>query len=325
MFYLTSNILINLKDGRTLRVKPYSVSWKTSVEERCDSCEIVLPLWPYIYTTEPHSSNWKCEISVDDRVTVSLGYNGNNIERFVGFVAAISYNERLVIKCEGFYHLIKKRIIKESWKSVNLKDFLKYLTSGTEITLSKNIPDEQLGAITLQNATMKDVFDLLENDFQCVAYFNGSELYCGATYFPEKTTTQVKKLRIGYNVKSGEVNNQPLSEAVEIVIKTTDSKGKTTKSSSKASNKKEVKIKSTLSDSFKDELKKRLQEEENSKSLKQADITCFLEPKLELGEVVDVTDQRYPERRGRFFVSAIEGEFGENGGSQKLTLKYYGD
>ena len=330
MFYLTSYIIITLQDGRRLRVRPYSVKWKRSVENLCDTCEITLPLHPYLYTTGPNQSSRECLIRVDDPVSVSLGYNDNNTVRFIGFVASVNYSERLVLQCEGYYHLIKRGNKDKSWKSVNLKELLEYLTSGTDITLSKSIPDEQLGTVSLQNASMDKVFEMLKNNYQCVAYFKGSELYCGPSYFPDRTATQVKKLRIGWNVKSGEVKNQPLAEVVNIVLKTTNDKGKTTKTKPsgtevKADNKKEYKIKDTLSESYRKELKKRLQNEANAKSLKQADVTCFLEPQLELGEVVEVIDQRYPERNGRFFVAAIDGEFGESGGSQKLTLKYYGD
>ena len=330
MFYLTSYIIITLQDGRRLRVRPYSVKWKRSVENLCDTCEITLPLHPYLYTTEPNASGRECLIRVDDPVSVSLGYNDNNTVRFIGFVAAVNYSERLVLQCEGYYHQIKRIGKDVSWKSVSLKKLLNFLTVGTDITLSKSIPDEQLGMVTLQNASMDKVFKMLNDNYQCVAYFKGSELYCGPSYFPDRTATQVKKLRIGWNVKSGEVKNQPLAEVVNIVLKTTDDKGKTTKTKPsgtvvKADSKKEYKIKSTLSANYRKELMKRLHDEENAKSLKQADVTCFLEPQLELGEVVEVIDQRYPERNGRFFVAAIDGEFGESGGSQKLTLKYYGD
>lgn len=108
MFYLTSNIIITLQDGRRLRVKPYSVKWKRSVENLCDTCDITLPLHPYLYTTGPNASGRECLVCVDDHVSVSLGYNDNNTECFVGFVAVINYGDRLVLQCEGYYHLIKR-------------------------------------------------------------------------------------------------------------------------------------------------------------------------------------------------------------------------
>ncbi len=332
MFYLTSDIIINLQDGRRLRVKPYSVKWKRSVKDLCDTSEITLPLHPYLYTTESNASSRECLIKNGDKVSVSLGYNGNNSTRFEGYVATINYNDRLVLQCEGYYYLIKRKSISDSWKKVTLRDFVQYIVKNTDITLSKNIPNETLTNLTIQNASMDKVFKMLQDDYLCAAYFKGRELYVGASLFPEGGGTGArKKLRIGWNVKEGKVVNQPIGEIVKIVVKSTDDKGKTTKTKSKKSNDKvvtgieEKKINPNMSEAFKESVRKRLQDEENAKSLKQADVTCFLEPQLELGEVVEVIDQRYPERNGRFFVAAIDGEFGESGGSQKLTLRYYGD
>ena len=164
MFYLTSYIIITLQNGRRLRVRPYSVKWKRSVENLCDTCEIILPLHPYLYTTKSNASSRECLVRVDDPVSVSLGYNDNNTVRFIGFVAAVNYSERLVLQCEGYYHLIKQKTKSDSWKSVSLKKLLEEWTFGTDITLSKSIPDEQLGTVSLQNASMDKVFKMLKNN-----------------------------------------------------------------------------------------------------------------------------------------------------------------
>ena len=164
MFYLTSYIIITLQDGRRLRVRPYSVKWKRSVKDLCDTCEITLPLHPYLYTTESNASSRECLIKNGDKVSVSLGYNGNNSTRFEGYVATINYNDRLVLQCEGYYYLIKRKSISDSWKKVTLRDFVQYIVKNTDITLSKSIPDEQLGTVSLQNASMDKVFEMLKNN-----------------------------------------------------------------------------------------------------------------------------------------------------------------
>ena len=184
MFYLTSYIIITLQDGRRLRVRPYSVKWKRSVENLCDTCEITLPLHPYLYTTEPNQSSRECLIRVDDPVSVSLGYNDNNSVRFIGFVAAVNYSERLVLQCEGYYYLIKRIPTTGSWKKVTLRDFVQYIVRNTDITLSKNIPNETLTNLTIQNASMDKVFKMLQDDYLCAAYFKGRELYVGAALAP---------------------------------------------------------------------------------------------------------------------------------------------
>jgi hypothetical protein len=49
-------------------------------------------------------------------------------------------------------------------------------------------------------------------------------------------------------------------------------------------------------------------------------ITAFLIPYVEPGMAAVITDQRYPERNGKYFIEAVEGEFSTSGGRQKIKI-----
>jgi hypothetical protein len=55
----------------------------------------------------------------------------------------------------------------------------------------------------------------------------------------------------------------------------------------------------------------------------EGSITCFLEPSIEKSMIVNIDDQKFPDRSGHYFVETVEGEFSASGGRQKLTLKHY--
>jgi hypothetical protein len=49
-------------------------------------------------------------------------------------------------------------------------------------------------------------------------------------------------------------------------------------------------------------------------------LKTFLEPPVTPGMSAVITDGRYPERSGRYYVEAVEGSFDKNGGRQVLKL-----
>ena len=326
---MTSEILIETRDGRTAMVKPNSVTWKTDCGNYCDSCTIVLPLYPYLQTseegTEMISGESRCIFAVGGKVSVSLGYDGNNTKRFWGYVAIIDYDTTLILQCEGYFHQIKHKRYTKSWSSVSLKTFLRYITEGTSITLSNDIPDIPLGDVTLTDATADKIFSWLKSDFQLCIFFKGAELYAGAYAYGKEGDTH--KLRIGWNVKTNNLKIQPQKTEVQVNLVVKDDGGKktTTKGRQNGSDTvKNVNIKAGLPDYFKKAVLERLQQETNTGGRLEGSVTCFLTPTFNIGDVASIENTKYPERNGNFFVTAISGSYGSTGGTQQLTLKYYG-
>ncbi|MCT3661043.1 hypothetical protein HZR00_00750 [Elizabethkingia anophelis] len=335
-FYLTSNIII----GEDL-VKPNKVTWKTDVNTFIDSCSITLPRITYIENTEPNKTKdiqrTKYRFKEGDKVSVSLGYNQKNVKRFEGFVRRVNMGIPVVLECEGYGYQLYDIMFNKTYAKVTVKQLLTDLIQGTDIVLSKEIPDIPLKNVRFKNATGIQVLQWLKKECALSVYFNFNELFVGTMFMKVQDHVKVK---IGWNVvKDDDFRQRLVDKNIKIVIREKDQKGevKKTKSSEKAktktetkpraprldrySNEKAVKIKAGLPSELLRQIADRIQTKENYKGY-EGDITLFLEPYVNKGMVMELDGGMYPEKSGNYFVEAISGEFGENGGRQVVTLGF---
>jgi hypothetical protein len=320
-----------MKDGRSAQVKPASVKWKSGINQLVESCMIELPLYPYLKNnltaTDIYSGEKECVFEVGGRVSVWVGYNGDNRSVFEGFIAAINYGERLEIICEGFAFLLKDKIFTKSYRATKLKTLLADLTQGLDIVLSDAIPDLTIKSVTFNNVKSMDVLEWLKKELLCSVVFRGNNLYAGASPFGEDYGRA--KLQLGWNVaKDDNFKRQPQKTDIQINIIAKDGTGKTKRLKSgqtKFKSVKDIKVKAGLDEKYLKECVERLQREYNTEGRQEGKLSCFLVPYFVVGMIAEITDKRYPERNGNYFVQAIEGSFDTGGGRQILTLKNYGD
>jgi hypothetical protein len=337
MFYLTSDIEIG-----GIKVKANKVTWKTSVNSFTDTCTISLPRTKYLKTDATTTANAEDNKKVyafkeDDKVTVKLGYDGKNETRFMGFVKRVNMGIPVEVECEGYSYQLYDIIFSRTYTSVTVKKLLQDVTAGTDILLSKEMPDIPLKNVRFKNATGIQVLEWLVKECKLSVYFNFNELYVG-TLFGKKQDEI--KVHLGWNsVKDDGLKKKEVDKNMKIVIKEKNqagevqkvksddknSKRKTTKHRKarqqidKYSNEKQVKIKAGIPAQFLKEIAQRLESKENYRGY-EGDVTIFLVPYAEKGMVCEITDKVFHERQGRYFVDTVSGEFGEGGGRQTLTL-----
>ena len=340
MFVLTSDILIG-----NYRVKPNSVTWKSSTSNFTDTCTVVLPLSPFVkrkQTITEHSggvaeteagtkvTNIKQMPFVKgDKVVVKLGYGKKQQEVFRGYVLRINFGEKLSIECEGYSYCLREKYFSRSYEKTTLKQILLDLTSGTDIKLSPSIAAIPLANVWFKNATGLKVLDWAQKELCCRVWFDGEYLYAGASQYADANPTraiQKVQLKVGWNVVSADDLKKQVAEEVEINIVEKDTAGSTKKTkpeSKQYSNVKELKVRAGLPSDF---LKKAVDERQQEKDYEgyEGTITTFGEPHIWKSDSVTLTDELFPERSGNYFVEAIEGEFGDGGFRRKLKLKYYG-
>lgn len=340
MFVMTSDILIG-----NYRVKPNSVSWKSGTDNFTDTCTIVLPLSPFVkrkQTMTEHSdgvaetsSGMKVNnikempFKRGDKVYVNLGYGKKQKEVFRGFVLRINFGEQLSLECEGYSYQLREKYFSKSYKTTTLKKILSDLVVGSDIKLSPSINDVPLTNVWFKNATGLKVLEWVQKELCCRVWFDGEYLYAGASKYAEVNPTrktQNVKLKVGWNVISADDLKKQVAEEVEINIVAKDAAGTTKKTkpeSKKYSNVKEVKVRAGLPSSFLKKAVKELQQEKDYEGY-EGTITIFGEPHTWKSDRVTLSDDRFPERSGNYFVDQVDGEFGEGGFRRKLKLKYYG-
>lgn len=325
MFYLTSDITI----GEYTKIKPSKVSWKTDVNSFTDTCTIDLPRIKYLANTktiteDQQEPNERKEylFKENDKISIALGYDGNNVKRFEGFIKRVNMSIPVKIECEGYSYLLYDIIFNKTYSNVTVKQLLTDLCSGTEIVLSPEMPNIPLTNVRFKNATGIQVLEWLKKEVHLAVYFNFNELYVG-TQFGKKGKTV--RLRLGWNtIKDDDFKKRIVDKNVRIVIqeKSGDGAVKRTKSdANKYSNEKLLKIKAGIPADLLKQIANRLQTKSNYNGY-EGTITAFLEPSVNKGDIAEIDGYKYPEKSGSFFIENVSGEFGASGGRQTIQLGF---
>ena len=307
------------------RVKPSAVKWKSSVLNIIETCTISLPRATYmknsLNTTEDNSVRNDVVFVEGDKVSVSLGYDGNNTLRFIGFVKRINQAERLELECEGYNYQLPK-IFNKSYSTTTVKDILKDLIQDTEIKIDGQTVDVKVTNVRFKNASGLQVLEWMNKELHLAVYFDLDSICVGTLYGRTKGT---KTIRLGWNtVDNKDFKKRKTDDNVLIQLVSKDSEGTTKRTKSderRYSNTKEVKIKSGLDSEIMKQIANDLQGRENYRGY-EGSVVCFLIPEIQKSEVVNVQSPRFQEKAGRYFVEAVEGSFDSNGGRQKITLNF---
>ncbi|MBO9200583.1 MULTISPECIES: hypothetical protein [Niastella] len=321
---MTSNVTV---EGIKNIIKPNGISWKRSVTDYSDTATIKLPAVAMLKKEGGEYERIETGIKFQEgkKITIACGYDGKNPVQFKGFISQIKPNIPLEIECEGYsYQLRKKQAFNKSYRAgTNMKKVLTDLIDGTDITLSKAIPDVIIQSpVQFSGKTAIQVLDWFKEQMLMTVYFNFQELYVGLKYTNFKNTI---KLRLGWNVvEDNDLKfnpNKNLSN-VKVALSTKQKDGKTQYADpkSKGNDSKQIKMKVRLDP---DTLKK-IQEDQKRKLMNrgyEGSLTSFLVPFAEPAMAVEIDDPKYPARAGKYFIEAVEGEFGSGGGRQKIKIE----
>ena len=322
MFAMTSDIQIG-----GYAVKPLSVKWRTSVLSVAETCSIVLPRVVYLKneldTTDDYAAKKKVPVfNEGDAVSVSLGYNGNNTLRFKGFVKEINQTEKLELECEGHSYLLPK-VFSKSYASTTVREILTELVEGTNIRIADNMIDMNVQNARLTNLTGLQVVEWIQKELHLAVYFDFDTLYAGTLHGGQKEEVP---LQLGWNTvddKDFRKRKKMTGAPIRLVYK--DSGGvlqKVKAEQARPGEVKDVKVKAGLSSKDLQLIANDLQTREYGKGC-ESKVVCFLEPEIQKGSLVNVTDKRFPERSGIFFTETVEGSFSSSGGRQSVTINYF--
>jgi len=324
MFYLTSEI--SIWDFR--HINPSEIKWRCSVSDFTDTCEIVLPLRPYVRNDSQNQTAFR----EGDKVEVKVGYNDRNETVFKGFIRRVNFGKPLKLDCEGYSFQLRNIVFTRSYARTTIRQILQDLIRNTDIKLSAMISDVALENVTFNRTPGLKVLEWFQRECACVVFFDFDTLYVGASKFAIQKKTQ--RLLFGWNtVEERELKKDMSDTEIEIYITERGEDGKAKNTLGKATRKhgrwrftstKEVRVRSGLPESFRREIARQLAELENFSGYK-GNVTAFLEPHFEKSMVAEIIDLDFPDRNGKYFVETVEGSFGTKGGRQKLTLRFYNE
>lgn len=322
MFKLSADIKISSFKS----IKPNKVSWKQHIDNYSDTAVFTIPAIcklkkqgdAYDNKVIPSAQAFREGMPVEIRA----GYDGNYQLQFKGFLRRMNYSVPLEVECEGYSYQLRMKYVTKSYKNTTVRTILEDLIKGTDIRLSKDIPSIPISKVVFMNATGIDVLDWFKEKCLLTVNFHFDVLYVGLRGMSAAGSVQH---RLGWNVvKDGDLKFDTDRQYAQINIKiekTTKKGEKKTGSAGTGSETKVLKV-----EAIEDERLLKQIAEEKKRQLNNVgytgSITAFLEPYAQPGMSSVISDGKYPERSGRYFIEGVQGSVSTSGGRQKIAIRY---
>jgi hypothetical protein len=322
MFILNSQFFI----GKYKFTGCNEVSIKKSIHEIADTATIRLPN-SYVLklkkVTTLSASTAKA-FKVGDAVTIRLGYNGQLKDEFVGFIKRINYKTPCELECEGYSYILRtKTNIVKSWKSTTLLEVLQFVTANTDIKLHSAIPDMPLKNLKINNANGLEVIDYIKSLLGGVlkTFFIGDTLYCGLAYMDLAQTTV--KYRLGWNtIEDANLKYRQAADVkvkIELEYRQGNGQQMVVSSGAEGGTVKREKMSAVTDPAKLQAIADAKLRDENYDGY-EGDITTLLLPVAQPGYRAALTDPRYEERQGNYFVESTETTYGQSGARRKVQI-----
>ncbi len=327
-FWLNSEITIastSLSNPTTIRLRSVNdVHIKRSVFTLGDTAVVKLPLTAYerISNDKLQQVQLKDKFKVGDKIIIKLGYNGELVTEFVGFVNRLNLKAPLELECEDWSFPLKSINITKSWKKASINEILKYLAETCKFALSPDIPEISIINFPAHNKTALWVLQELKDKYGLTIFLNqDNTLYCGLAY--TKNVGKSVKLINGRNIIKADDLKWQNKEDVKLRVKaiSMDRNGSKLEAVTEGNDGElrtlyfyDVHKESQLMEMAKTEL------ERYKYNGYRGVVNCFLKPYSEPGYAAELTDPLFPVRGGRYFIESTEVNFGMNGGRRKVTI-----
>lgn len=270
-----------------------------------------------------------------DAVEIKVGYFPALTSRFKGFISKVTPDSPLVLQLEDRMWLLKqKNLVSKSFRKATIKDVVDYAADGETIVYDD--PDAVIGGFEIDNKNFVNavtVFDLLKKNFGFNIYYRDNVLQVKGLNSIIALSNPVHNIQFQNNVIDSSLE-YIREDDLQIVIKA---------ESIRANNSRillfgfkqdgEVVVTSTpregeIRSLIKYDLTRSELEAEVRRNIDRfiyegysGSFTTFLEPEVEHSDRIDLTDLKFPERDGRYLISAVETTFGIDGGRQNIGLK----
>lgn len=292
-----------------------------SVEQLSDTAQITLP---------SHVANKQITIddklSVGDRVTIKLGYNGELRTEFEGYLNIIQNDaDSYVLDCiDGLYHF-KVRMVDVQLKQVTLPTLLRRVvqTANAAHKTSYTVACDYTGGydkFTVYHASGLDVLKKVQEEFKANIYFEGNALHCHAPYSRMKDEKSII-LDFAANVETADlkyVKKEDKKLEVEVVSHLPNGKHVKATYGDMGGEKLSL-VRDGIS---KNQIQQIARDEYNIWKYDgyAGTLGLWLVPYVEPTHGVTIRDPEQPSRTGNYYVIATEVTFDNNGGKRVVTV-----
>mgnify|MGYP006086885147 CR=1 FL=1 len=113
-----------------------------------------------------------------DAVIIELGYNGNYVTEFTGYITHVSADIPIKIKLEDEMYQLKKLPVNISFKTTSLQKLLKEIIPGYEV----DALEVELGSLRFAKTTVAKVLEFLKDEYSLFSYMDGKKLVSGKIF-----------------------------------------------------------------------------------------------------------------------------------------------
>lgn len=267
-----------------------------------------------------------------DAVEIMVGYNDELKQEFVGFIKSIQSGNTVKLVCEGYSYVLKNSSPKVP-ASGQLSDLLKASVVNDKGSISivstvdaaiKNMRSDKLSGFEI----IEQIRDATDKNLQ-VFFVEPGKLWCGLPHSEFATTgkgitRREVSLRIGFNCLSENtiMKNDASANPSTIVYQHKSLSGDLLSYQSDISPTNKSVEKKLLTNIDPSVFSKNLANEKalvNNYSSYSGNITAFLQPYVQPGDVVNLIN-KYEPVSGRYLVGGTSLKFGVNGGRREINL-----
>lgn len=284
-----------------------SVEIQSSWKMMTDTAEIILPRKLKVFM----GNDLLVYFQPGDRVRIELGYNGEYIQEFEGYIQNISRGVPVRLHCEDEMYNLKRKTVNYSKRSVTLEQLLKDLCGDYEVKTS--FGDTELGAVRYSSMTVAAILEDVRKKTGLYSYFIGKTLYCGNVY-TDKVQLPETKIYLERNAVSQDL--QQTTGDYEVTALAILKGGK--KLEAKAGTKGAETVNLTYNDKDKKVTVEVLKEfaeryyEGLKKQKYKGGIELFGIPVVTFGQVIDLKSDITPEMNGKYYIEKVTKTFSDN-------------
>lgn len=318
-YTLTANISI----GSLSLSFAHKVEIDSDLRKISDTCNIVLPTQGVVRQGDTVQRLELAEtFKVGDAVTVRIGYNGNNVEEFSGYIARIKAKVPLELECEDEMWQLKRQKVANQAFTGTLKALVEKIAP--LVRFSADFPEISLKNFIIRDATVAQVLQKIKENYLLAVYFTGKELYCGLPYLQQSRAGITSNFAFQSNIVS---DNLEFRRKEDVKIKA--------KAISLLSNNTKLEAEVGDADGEQRTLNYRnIQSvaalrkiaEEDLRKLKfdgyKGSFVAFGLPSVRHSENVRLSDPKYAEREGRYVIESVKKTWGVSGYRQNVTIGF---
>ncbi|MRJ11391.1 hypothetical protein EDL98_09960 [Ornithobacterium rhinotracheale] len=313
---INTELLFEPKNGRAFSVfKVSEIEIESSWKMLTDTAKIVLLRNVRDFDKYKVGDVFKA----GDKCTIKMGYNGELITEFVGYIRRVSADFPITIELEDEMFQLKKLPVHFAYKGGSLKSFLAEIVKGVEVDCDADI---KIGAVRFANTSLGAVLDTLQKDYSLYAFIRNGKLIIAKPYSDVKNDKSVYRFDLERNCVSNDLKYLSKEDRT-IKIKATSVTGKGKKMEYEFGDenpKTTLNIKLDFGDKAAMEKEvKRLYELHKREGFEGTFTTLGI-PSLQHGEKVAISSTLYPGRKGIYYIDRVVKKLSADGYRQEIEI-----